>query len=203
MNFSISVVSILLASACCCSCVPIPIRLYVAEAPKSALVYSACSFNSHVPVAVKMPVGPGLATVALSKHDGRAFVELQLDLPTGVTVLFDDDALAIATASPDTSSRARFPSVSLVDAPILNSYSSVPDARKHQIPVRSPLVGGKIQMGTATSDRHFWLAAYIDTAAANEVIVTLPSFSLNGVTLQLEPVRFKAENLVGVALINC
>ena len=143
-----------------------------------------------------------LATLALAKHDGR-YVQLQLDIPPGTTVAFDDDAVSLETSSPSTVTQSRFPSVSLVDTPILNSYSTVPAAQRQQISVRTQLVGGSLQMGARTSDRHFWLATYVDTASAEEVTVSLPRFRLNGVSTSLPPVRFRAQTVLGVALINC
>jgi len=178
-------------------------RVYVADAPQSALVYSRCSFNTHVPVAVMLTAGPVLATLALSRQDGRSYVQLQLDIPSGATVVLDDDTVSIKTSSPSTLSQSHFPSVSLVDTPILNSYSTVLEVQRQQLPVRTPMVGGSLQIGATTSDRHFWLAAYVDTASAEEVTVSLPSFRLNGVSTSLAPVLFRAQTVLGVAIINC
>ncbi|MEO8279802.1 MAG: hypothetical protein ABI564_08930 [Ideonella sp.] len=203
MNLSASTVASLFVAGICCACAPLPMSIYVADAPKSNLVYSSCSFNTHVPMAVRLTAGPVLATLSLSKHDGRPYVQLQLDVPEGVTWVFDDDTVQITTANPVTMSHARFPSVSLVDAPILNSYSSVAAAQSRQVPVRSPLVGGRLQIGATTSDRHFWLAAYVDTASAKEVVVALPGFRVNGVSTTLAPVRFRAETVLAIALMNC
>jgi len=201
MQLSAATVSTLVASVLCCACAPLPMRIYVADAPQSDLIYSSCSFNTHVPIAVKLHTGPVLATLSLSKNDDRPYVQLQLDIPEGVTVVFQDDVVRLRTGSPDTLSQARFPSVSLVDTPILNSYRS--ETQSYQIPVQSPLVGGWLQMGANTSPRHFWLATYVDIASANEVTVALPSFRVNDVATVLAPVHFRAKTVLGVALMNC
>lgn len=144
-----------------------------------------------------------LATLAFSKHDRRSYVQLQLDIPTGATVVLDDDSISLKTSSPSTVTQSHFPSVSMVDTPILNSYSTVAAIQRQQVPVRTPLVGGSLQIGAASSDRHFWLAAYVDTDSAEEVTVSLPSFRLNGVTTSFTPVHFRAQTVLGVALLNC
>jgi len=198
-----AIAAMLAAAVVGAACAPLPMRLYVGETPQSTLVYSTCSFNTHVPVAVRLTAGDVLATLALAKHDGRPYVQLQLDIPTGTTVAFDDDAVSLQTVNPSTVTLSRFPSASLVDTPILNSYSTVPAAQRQQVSVRTPLVGGSLQMGARTSDRHFWLATYVDTASAEEVTVSLPRFRLNGVSTSLPPVRFRAQTVLGVALINC
>ncbi|MBK8528012.1 MAG: hypothetical protein IPL57_13295 [Rubrivivax sp.] len=201
MQLTIATASTLLASILCCACAPLPMRVYVADAAQSDLIYSSCSFNTHIPIAVKLHAGPVLATLSLSKNDDRPYVQLQLDIPEGVTLVFQDDVVQLRTGSPDTLSRARFPSVSLVDTPILNNYRT--ETQSYQVPVQSPLVGGRLQMGAKTSPRHFWLATYVEIASANEVTVALPSFRVNEVSSVLAPVRFRAKTVLGVALVNC
>ncbi len=198
-----AVVSMLVAAVFSSACAPVPMRIYVADVPQVALVYSQCSFNTHIPVAVKLTAQAVTATLALSKNDGRPYVQLQLDIPTGTTVAFDDDIVIVETSSPSSVSQSRFPSVSLVDTPIVNSTSSVPAFQRLQIAVRSPLEGGSLRIGTHTSARHFWLATYVETASAEDVTVSLPGFSLNGTHTSFSPVRFRAQTLLGVALMNC
>ena len=176
-------------------------RIYVADAPQADLITSACAFNTHVPLAVKLQAGPVVASLSLSRHDGRPYLELQLDIPDGVTLMFQDDVVRLSTGNPDSLGQARFPNVGLVGTPILNSLR--PATAQYQVPVLSPLVGGLLQMGAKTSPRHFWLATYVDIGSADEVTVTLPSLRLNGVHTVLAPVRFKAQTVLGVALMNC
>jgi hypothetical protein len=93
MQLTIATASTLLASILCCACAPLPMRVYVADAAQSDLIYSSCSFNTHIPIAVKLHAGPVLATLSLSKNDDRPYVQLQLDIPEGVTLVFQDDVV--------------------------------------------------------------------------------------------------------------
>ena len=138
MPSTITIASVLFAAALSCACAPLPMRVYVADAPQSALVYSQCSFNTHVPVAVRLTAGPVWATLSLLNREGRSYVQLQFDIPSGVTVTLDDDSVSLNTSNPSSVTKSRFPSVSLVDTPILNSYSNAPEVQRQQFPVPTP-----------------------------------------------------------------
>jgi len=117
--------------------------------------------------------------------------------------MFEDDVVKITTENPKTSSQAVFPNISLVDTPIVNSYSTGAEIQKLRLPVRTRLVGERLYAGATGFDKHFWLAAYVDTSAATDIDIEFPRFSLNGVPTQSVRVHFKSQTLVAVALINC
>ena len=201
MQRSVATASTLLAAVLICACAPLPMRIFVADAPPSDLIYSSCAFNTHLPAAVKLQAGEVAAILSLSRYEGRPYLELQLDIPQGLTLVFQDDVVRLSAGHPDSLGQARFPNVGLVGSPILNSLRLA--TAQYQVPVLSPLVGGLLQIGAKTSPRHFWLATIVDIGSADEVTVTLPSFRLNGVHTVLAPVRFKAQTVLGVALMNC
>ena len=193
----------LAAAISCSACAPIPMQVYVAVAPESNIIYSSCVYNTHVPTGVRVSAGDVSANVSLSKYKGNSYVQLRLDIPSGTTLKFDDDVVQITTENPRTSSQAVLPNISLVDTPIVNSYSNMAAIQKLWLPVRAQLVGERLYAGGNGFDKHFWLATYVDTSSATDINIEFPRFSLNGVPTQAIQVRFKSQILVAVALINC
>lgn len=184
-------------------CAPMLRHDYVAQAPGGQIVHSACSFNAHVPVGIRFKVSGIEALVSLARQAGTPTVEVRLDVPEGQTVTLADGLLRIRTSKPDTSSQAEFAFVSLVDTPIVNNSSPVPGMAQHRLPITAPLVGQRIAAGTASSDRHFWLATQVVTQDAEDLWLTLPAFRINGVAASLPTIHFQRQSVVAIGLINC
>lgn len=191
---------LLLATA---GCVPMLRQDYVAQAPGGQIVHSTCSFNTHVPVGVRLQV-PGIEVlVSLVRRADGPTVELRLDVPEGQTVTLADGRLRIQTTKPDTSSQAEFPFVSLADSPLLDNAGAVPGLAQQRLPVTAPLVGGRIAAGAASSDRHFWLATQVETQEAEDLWLTLPPLRVNGVPTSLPTLHFHRQSVVAIGLVNC
>jgi hypothetical protein len=184
-------------------CAPVPTQVYVPDVPAGQVVYSTCPFNTHIPVGVALGVHGVDARVSLGRHDGRTFVELRLDVPEGTTVVLQDGRITLETIDPPGMTRAEFPVVSLVDTPIVNGVSRAEGADAWRQPITAPLVGRRMQAGSRSFNRHFWLAAYVDTASADEFWLGLPAFTINATPVSLPRLHFRRRTAVAVALLNC
>ena len=195
--------STLLVSALSSACAPIPRTQYVPVVPDNQLVYSECAFNSHVPVGARLPVGRAVAFAKLGTHSGRTFFQVMLDVPPGTTLSLGSDLVEVDAVNSAQRSTARFPSISLIDTPIINSYSSNPAVANQQLPVSTPMVGGELVAGTSRSYRHFWLASYIEGVENQELHVLMPPLLEDGTTVHRLRIAFRPRTVVAVAVINC
>jgi len=178
-------------------------QVYVPDAPGGKVLYSPCKFNSHLPIGISVGAAGVEAVVSLAKHGGREYVEVRLEIPEGKTLVLQESSIQLDTADPKSSARFEFPAVSLVDTPIVNIYSALPDIRPRQLPTTAPLVGGHVAAGRFSSGRYFWLATYVETASAKDVWLTLPRFTVNGVASSLPQLQFHLQPVTGIASFNC
>jgi hypothetical protein len=183
-------------------CAPLPMQVYVPGAPGGKVIYSPCNFNSHLPTGISVSAAGVEAVVSLARNGNRDYVEVRLEIPEGKTLVLQESSVQLATSNPESSGRFEFPSVSLVDTPIVNSYSAVPDVRQRQQPTTA-LVGGQVVAGRHSSGRYFWLATYVETASAKDVRVTLPRVTVNGVPASFPELHFDRQTMIAIALINC
>ena len=185
------------------ACVPLVTRVYVPEVPPESLVRSPCAFNSHVPIGARIMIGSATAIVRLSVHAGQTFVEVHLEVPAETEIQLEGDSVSIAAAASGLNRPFRFPNVSLVDNPIVNSYSLSPALKAHQLPVLAPLTGTTVDAGSKLTGRHFWLATFVETDGAPKLFVTLPRMKVNSVSRDGPRLEFIQRLISGVALINC
>jgi hypothetical protein len=167
------------------------------------VLYSSCTFNKHIPIGISISEAGIEAIVSLGKHEGRDFVEVRLDVPAGKTIVLQENSIRLETTVPQSSSRAEFPLVSLVDTPIVNNYSAVPGIQQQHLPITAPLVGGQLVVGGVSYIRHFWLATYVQIGSAKEVWLTLPRFTVDSVPTAFSQIHFQRQTVVAVAVINC
>lgn len=191
------------AALACAACAPIPLHVYVADGLDGSLEYSTCSFNKHVPVAVTVARGGVRSRVSLVQADTRGFVEVRFDVPDGKTLILKDSVVRVDRRDARPVLEATIPNISKVDTPSINSYSDLPALKALMLPVGTPLEGGRLVIGKSSWDRHYWIAARVDTEAADEVWVTLPPLTVNGVPASLPEIHFQRKLVVAVALINC
>jgi hypothetical protein len=178
-------------------------QVYVPNTPGGKVLYSPCKFNTHLPIGINVSAAGVEAVVSLAKHGGREYVEVRLEIPEGKTLVLQENTIHLDTADPRSSGRFEFPAVSLVDTPIVNVYSAVPDIRPRRLPTTAPLVGGQIAAGRLSSGRYFWLATYVETASAKDVWITLPRVTVNEVPLSFPQLHFHLQPVIGIALFNC
>jgi hypothetical protein len=189
------------------ACVPIPLRIYVPEAPDGRMVYSACAYNKHVPNGIEFAINNVKATVSIQRLESRQFIELIFEAPAGYIVQMKSDRVDYVHGQARNRASAVFNEIGLVANPILARHRETPNIARRVQPIFDPIVGAtfpnKVTDATLFPHRNFWLATYVDISPTDEVWVTLPAFTVNGVSSQLPEIHFRQERLLGVALINC
>ena len=190
----------LLAAAACAGCVALPMHVYVADEAAGSPVYERCSFNPNVPVGVKVAV-PGLeAIVSVTEEDDHGFVRVRFDVPQGRTLVLQEAFVRVDAGNGQPALRASIPNVNPT-APA--RYPETEAMKKLLLPVDAPLPGGRLNLDRSSSDRHYWIAARVDGQLADDVRVTLPAFSLDGVVASFPELRFHRRFVVGTAIFNC
>ncbi|VTU46649.1 hypothetical protein SRS16P3_00361 (plasmid) [Variovorax sp. SRS16] len=195
--------SLLLPSFLCIGCAPIPVALYVADATQGKIIDYACSINKGVPEGIEVEMQGLHAQVKLVQAFSQGYLEVRLDVPPGMTVQLDDATATITRADGRPALSAQYPNISLVDSPGINSFSGSPALAKYMVPVRTPLVGGRMVIGRQAWDKHYWMAARFGMQEASDVSVTLPDFTINGTPAQFPVLRFHRELFVLLAPFNC
>jgi hypothetical protein len=189
------------------ACVPIPLRVYVPEAPDGRMVYSSCAYNKHVPNGIEFTIDKVKATINIQRLENRQFIELIFEVPAGNIVQMRSERVDYVHGPARNPASAAFNEIGLVANPILARHRDIPNIASRVQPIFDPIVGvtfpNKATDATSFPHHHFWLATYIDVSPADEVWVTLPAFTVNGVRSQLPEIHFRQERLLGVALINC
>ncbi|MEJ8847764.1 hypothetical protein [Variovorax rhizosphaerae] len=195
--------ALLLPGILCIACAPIPVSLYVADAAQGKTIHSSCSINKSVPEGIEVDLQGLQAQVKLVQAFSNGYLEVRLDVPPGMTVQLDDATVTIVRGNGRPPLEARYPNISLVDTPGINSFSGSPALAKYMVPVRTPLVGGSTVIGRQVWNKHYWMAARLDTEGAPEVSVTLPDLTINGLPARFPALRFHRELFVVLAPFNC
>jgi len=193
----------LLTGIVCTACAPIPAPLYVADAGPGRIVYSTCAINKNVPDGIEIELQGLRAQVMLVQAHSRGYVEVRLDVPQGMTVQLDDDLVKVDLRDGRPPLEARYPNISLVDTPNVNSFSGSPALARYMLPARTPLIGGRMVIGNQAWDKHYWMAGRVDTDGAREVSITLPEMTINGTPARFPELRFHRELFVILAPFNC
>ncbi|MEJ8853242.1 hypothetical protein WKW79_01605 [Variovorax robiniae] len=195
--------ALLLSAFLCIGCAPVPVPLYVADASQGKAILSTCSINKGVPEGIEVALQGLQAQVKLVQAYSNGYLEVRLDVPPGMTVQLDDAAVTIDLGNRRPPLEVRYPNISLVDTPAVNSFNGSPALAKYMVPVRTPLVGGRMVIGRQVWNKHFWMAARLDTEGARDVSVTLPDLTINGLPVRFPALRFHRELFVVLAPFNC
>jgi hypothetical protein len=189
------------------ACAPIPLSVYVPEAPDGRMVYSSCAFNKHVPNGIEFTIDKVKATISIQRLESRQFIELIFEAPAGYVVQMKSDRVDYVHGPARNRASAVFNEIGLVANPILARHRDIPNIAGRVQPIFDPIVGAtfpnKAKDATSFPRHNFWLATYIDVSPADEVWVTLPAFTVNGVQSPLPEIHFRQERLLGFALVNC
>ena len=182
-----------------------PLERYVPEAGGGRVVYSACSFNKHVPEGVAYSIQEVEVIVKLRSTENRLYVEAQFVVPSGNVVRLQDARVQYSWKGSETTGVSLFPKVSRVDNPIVNMNSDIAANQKLMMAVLEPLVGENFETGSGGRpvSRNFWTAAHVDGPASGEIRVTLPPLEVNGVAVRVPEIHFRRTPMVAVALVNC
>lgn len=144
---------------------------------------------------------PGLqAIVSVVQDSGRALVSVRFDVPEGTTLTLRQNTIRIDARDGASPRVAPFPNVNPA-APARDPES--PAIQKLVLPVDAPLRGGRLRLGNASSDKHYWIAAPFDGRLGSDVWVTLPEFAIDAVPSRFPEIHFSRRFMVGQALFNC
>lgn len=184
-------------------CVPVPAPIYAPDPAQGRPLFLSCAINKSVPGGIELQVDGVLAQVDLNQRSSRGYVEVRLDVPPGKTVRWQSDLVSIVLHDGRPPVQARFPNISLVDSPAINSFDTPPALAQYIVPVQTPMVGGSIPLGTRLWPRHFWMAARVDTGRAPTVTVTLPDMTVNDVPARFPALDFHRSVFVVLTPLNC
>ncbi len=177
----------------------LPTHVWVADAAAGTPVYEQCSLTPHLPAGVMVERPHLQAIVSIVAQQG-GLLRVQFDLPEGTTAVLRDDTIRIDTRDGTPPRLARIPHVNPV-APARSPETPV--IQKLVLPVEAPMLGGRLRMGTASSNRHYWIAAPLGELPSGDVWVTLPELSVDGTPTRFEPIHFARQFAIGRGLFNC
>jgi hypothetical protein len=130
-------------------------------------------------------------------------VDVQLEIPEGKTVVLRTYAIKLDRRDSRPARESVLPNINPVGPAIVTSYSRDPAWQKVMLPMNTQLVGSTTADHAMVLHKNFWFAAYIEPASAQDIWITLPEFTINGIPVGLEDIHFQRRLMILVALINC
>ena len=184
----------------CTACVPIPQHFYMPVRGQGRILHSYC--NPHLVEGVAFTREGVEINVTMGRNHGRDYVQIWFQVPGGKTLLLQEHSIWVSRNG-SAPQESPFPNVSPSDRPIVNSYSTDPRWQKEMLPVTAALVGATTREGSITSDRNFWIAAYVNPDKASDIWVRLPRFTVNGTPVAIAPIHLERRLDVLIAKFNC
>ena len=179
-------------------CVVFPTHVYVADAGAGTPVYERCSLTPELPIGVKLERLHLRAIVSIVDQQG-GLVRVQFDIPEGTVVSLRESIIRIDTKDGTAPRMAPIANINPV-APA--RYPETPVMEKLAMPVDAPMRGGRLQMGSGSSDKHYWIAAPLEGLPA-DVWITLPELSVNGAPTKWDEIHFVRRDAIGLGGFNC
>src|SRR6478672_1053359 len=155
-------------------CVVLPTTVYVPAADEGALVYESCSLTPQLPAGVKLRHSWLHAIVSVVHSQGVNLVRVQFDVPEGSTLVLLEHGIKVVESDGHPARQATIPHINPA-APA--RFPETPVIQKLVLPVDATLRGGRVQAGTLSFDRHYWIAAPVEGDLGREISVSLPEFS--------------------------
>jgi hypothetical protein len=180
-------------------CVVIPTYVYVADAGAGMPVYERCSLTPELPMGVNVQRLHLQAIVSLVYQQGN-FVKVQFDIPEGTTVILRESTIQIDVKD---GTAPRLGPIAGINPVAPARYPETPMIQKFVWPVDAPMRGGRLQMGSNSSDKHYWIAAPFEDLSAEDVWVTLPELVVDGVSTKFEEIHFVRRFAIGLGTFNC
>ena len=125
---------------------------------------------------------------------------MQFDVPEGATVVLRENTIRIDAKD---GTPARFAAIADVNPAAPARFPETPAMQKLVLPVDAPLRGGRLRLGAASSDKHYWVAALVGGAIPADVWITLPLLDIDGAPTRFDEIHFVRRFAVGRALFNC
>jgi hypothetical protein len=122
-------------------------------------------------------------------------------LPDGIVLR--TDAIKLDRRDTRPVQESVLPNISPMGPAIVPGYSRGPAWQKEMLPTNTQLVGSTTVDAFTVLQKHFWFAAYIEPVSAQDIWITLPEFTVNGIPVGLEDIHFQRRLMIMVALINC
>jgi hypothetical protein len=180
-------------------CVVIPTYVYVADAGAGMPVYERCSLTPELPMGVNVQRLHLQAIVSLVYQQGN-FVKVQFDIPEGTTVILRESTIQIDVKD---GTAPRLGPITGINPVAPARYPETPMIQKFVWPVDAPMRGGRLQMGSNSSDKHYWIAAPFEDLSAEDAWVTLPELVVDGVSTKFEEIHFVRRFAIGLGTFNC
>ena len=192
-----------LASICAAllgtGCVVVPTHVYVADAAAGMPVYERCSLTPELPMGVKVQ-RPHLQAIVSIVHQQGDLVRVQFDIPEGTTLILRERTIRIDAKD---GTAPRLGPIASINPVAPARYPETPVIQKLVMPVDAPMRGGRLQMGSNSSDKHYWIAAPLEDLPADDVWITLPELSVDGVPTKFEEIHFVRRFAIGLGMFNC
>jgi hypothetical protein len=180
-------------------CVVFPTHVYVADAGAATLVYERCSLTPELPIGVKV-YRLHLQAIVSIVHQQGDLVRVQFDIPEGTIVSLRESSIRIDVKD---GTAPRLAPIANINPVAPARYPETPVIQKLVMPVDAPMRGGRLQTGSASSDKHYWIAAPFEGLAADDVWITLPELSVDGVPTKLDEIHFVRRLAIGLGRFNC
>jgi hypothetical protein len=188
------------AAASIAGCVVLPTHVYVPDAAGGAPVYERCSLTPDLPAGVRLERSGLHAIVSVAHTQGVNQVQVQFDVPEGLTLVLREHAIVVDARDGGAPRRATIAHINPV-APA--RYPETPVFQKLVLPVDTPLRGGRIEAGNLSSDRHYWIAAPVEGDLDGDIWISLPEFSVDGTPARFPEIKFTRRFTIGRGLFNC
>jgi hypothetical protein len=180
-------------------CVVIPSHFYVADAGAGMPVYERCSLTPELPTGVKLQRLHLQATVSMVYQQGN-LVRVQFDIPEGTTVMLRGSMIKIDMKD---GTAPRLGSIASINPVAPARYPETRTIQDLVLPVDAPMRGARVLMGSNSSDKHYWIAAPFEDLSAEDVWISLPELSVDGVLTKFEEIHFVRRFAIGFGTFNC
>ena len=189
----------LLAPLFVSGCVVLPMHVYVADAGAGAPVYERCSLTPTIPVEVRV-ARPRLEAFVSVVPEQEHLVRVRFDVPEGTTAILRESTIRIDARDGTVPRIAPVASLNPV-APA--RYPETAAIQRLVLPVDAPMRGGRLSLGNASSNKHYWIAAPFADPPSGDVWITLPELSVDGSPVRFDEIHFIRRVAVGVGVFNC
>ena len=188
------------AAASIAGCVVLPTYVYLPDAAEDAPVYERCSMTPDLPAGVRLERSGLHAIVSIAHSQGVNQVQVQFDVPEGLTLVLREHAIAVDARDGGAPRRATISHINPV-APARDPETPV--MQKLVLPVDTPLRGGRIEAGNLSSDKHYWIAAPVKGDLDGDMWISLPEVSVDGTSVRFPEIKFTRRFAIGKGLFNC
>jgi hypothetical protein len=180
-------------------CVVFPTHVYVADAVAGMPVYERCSLTPELPMGVNVGV-PRLGAIVSIAHQQGTLVRVQFDIPDGATVILRESGIRVDVKD---GTAPRLAPIANINPAAPARYPETSAIEKLVLPVDAPMRGGRLRVGSESSDKHYWIAAPVEDLSAEDVWITLPELSVDGVPTKFRAIHFTRRLAVGLGRFNC